>query len=56
MTGCEIVVVLTLAYHQGKPSSVHLRPVIPKGCRATVTFRASPPVRSLLRVCPIRPS
>lgn len=56
MTGCEIVVVLTLAYRDGSAYALHARPVVPKRCHATVVFRASPPVRRMLLMCPIRPS
>ena len=51
MTGCEIVVVLTLLYRDGKPSAISARPIIPKSCRARVYFRETAPSRFPL--CPI---
>ena len=51
MTGCEILIVLTLIRTDGKPAAVLAHPVIPRKCRVTVRFRAKPPVRLLF--CPI---
>lgn len=53
MTGCEIVVVLTLLYRDGLPTAIKATPVVPRKCRAHVRFRAAPPVRLLF--CPVIP-